>query len=352
MKRRGVRDCDPYDWEKLAEAPQSVTTSSSSAPVPSKTQQRVITNPGTANVTTENLGEDPLAASIGLNNQENMHPGEIVVAAVAAGPANVDRRTPLQTAQMVSPEKEGAANGDGSKSPATVNGQSAQANAQEKSPKKRKLEGGADGAVPPPLSQDRQPWRSLVAEAATPDSLVDTENSPDAAGRQESGTGLVETETGFAPLAVSASMPTVLVTARSPRNFVPSHSVPQSPSTPADPEVTDAQVNSAMRMAGGGLVGSPSSGGVDKGVRGRTNLRRFHSMHAHNHSPGSSRGVRISKEVKDRDRERDRDTSYTQCAVMDDDNVSALQQMTRAGGGKKYKITLIAFDVTDKCVIF
>lgn len=339
MKRRGVRDCDPYDWEKLAEAPQSVTTSSSSAPVPSKQQQRIITNPGTANITTENLGEDPLAASIGLNNQENMHPGEMVVAAVAAAPTAVERRTPLQNAQMVSPEKEGATNGDGSKSPATVNGQSAQVNAQDKSPKKRKLEGGGDAVVPPPLTQERQPRRALVAEAATPDSLVDTENSPDAAARQESGTGLVETETGFAPLAVSASMPTVLVTARSPRNFVPSHSVPQSPSTPADVEVTDAQVTSAIRRAGGiapgqpGMVGSPSGVGAEKGVRGRTNLRRFHSMHAHNHSPGSSRGVRISKEIKDRDRERDRDTSYTQCAVMDDDNVSALQQMTRAGGG-------------------
>jgi hypothetical protein len=98
MKRLGVRDCDPYDWEKLAEAPQSVTTSSSSAAVPSKPQQRIITNPGTANVTTDNLGEDPLAASIGLNNQENMHPGDMAVAASAALPPALDRRSPLQTA--------------------------------------------------------------------------------------------------------------------------------------------------------------------------------------------------------------------------------------------------------------
>ena len=130
MKRRGVRDCDPYDWEKLAEAPQSVTTSSSSAAVPSKPQQRIITNPGTANVTTDNLGEDPLAASIGLNNQENMHPGDMAVAASAAVPPVVDRRTPLQTAQVVSTDKEGGTNGDGSKSPVPVNGQSAQVNAQ------------------------------------------------------------------------------------------------------------------------------------------------------------------------------------------------------------------------------
>lgn len=343
MKRRGVRDCDPYDWEKLAEAPQSVTTSSSSTAVPSKPQQRIITNPGTANVTTDNLGEDPLVLSLGLNNQENMHPSEIVVAASsAAQPAAVDRRTPLQTAQMTgaaatAADKEG--NGtDGTKSPIAVNGQNAQA--QDKSPKKRKLEGGADLVVPPPLSQDRQSRRALIAEAATPDSLADTENSRETAARQESVGGIVESETGFTPLAVSASMPAVLVAGRAGRPFTPSLSVPQSPSTPADSDAVGGQGSSVVRTmtsAGGGMA-SPS-GSVDKGVRGRTNLRRFHSMHAHNHSPGSSRGVRLgvrdSKEIKDRDRERDRDrdTSYTQCALADDDNVSALQQMTRAGGG-------------------
>lgn len=327
MKRRGIRDCDPYDWEKLAEAPQAVTTSSSSVAVPSKPQQRIINNPGTANATTENLGEDPLAASLGLNNQENMHPGEIVVSAAAAQSAVVDRRTPLQAAQVTAPEKETP--GDGTKSPGAVNGQSAQANAQDKSPKKRKLEGVVDVA-PPPLSQDRQSRKPLVAEAATPDSLAETENSRETGAQQESAAGLAEAEAGFAPLAVSASMPAVMVAgAKSLRNFVPSHSVPQSPGTPAD-----AEVNPVVRMSSAG--GAPSGGGADKGARGRTNLRRFHSMHAHNHSPGSSRGVRLSvrdsKEYKDRD--RDRDTSYTQCAVADDDNVSALQQMTRAGGGK------------------
>ena len=36
--------------------------------------------------------------------------------------------------------------------------------------------------------------------------------------------------------------------------------------------------------------------------------------------------------VRDRDI-RDRDTSFTQCAVAEDDNASVLQQITRAGGG-------------------
>ena len=74
MKRRGVRDCDPYDWEKTGEVAQAVTTSSSTTAFPSKPQQRITNNPATS-VTTENLCEDPLAASLGLNNQENRHPG-------------------------------------------------------------------------------------------------------------------------------------------------------------------------------------------------------------------------------------------------------------------------------------
>ena len=77
MKRRGVRDCDPYDWEKTGgEVAQAVTTSSSTTAFPTKPQQRIINNPATS-VTTENLCEDPLAASLALNNQENRHPGNL-----------------------------------------------------------------------------------------------------------------------------------------------------------------------------------------------------------------------------------------------------------------------------------
>ena len=76
MKRRGVRDCDPYDWEKGAEVAQSLTTSSSSTAVPSKPQQRLINagagpsagaNANAGNVASENLCDDGLATS--LNNQ-------------------------------------------------------------------------------------------------------------------------------------------------------------------------------------------------------------------------------------------------------------------------------------------
>ena len=368
MKRRGVRDCDPYDWEKLAEAPQSLTTSSSSTAVPSKPAQRMVTNPGTANATTDNnlAGDDPLVVSLGLNNQENVHPSEVAAtaAAASAAAAAVDKRTPLQAAQVTgsAAEREGTTE--------AVNGQNAGQAGQDKSPKKRRLEGGgggggggggADALVPPPLSQtDRQSRRAaaILADAATPDSLADTENSREVATGGGGHGGHAELETGFTPLAVSASMPAVLVAGRAGRPFAPSLSVPQPPGTPADStaaaggggqtSTSSALLRAVTSSAGGGGLASPS-GGAEKGARGRTNLRRFHSMHAHNHSPGSSRvgvgraaAVRDAKEMskdrdRERDRDRDRDTSYTQCALADDDNVSALQQVTRAGGGKKKK---------------
>jgi len=347
MKRRGVRDCDPYDWEKGPETPQSVTTSSSSTAVPSKPQQRIINAAG--NVTTENLAEDGLATSLGLNNQENLHPGENAVGASSTQQTVTDKRTPLQAAQVVLMDKDSIAAGDQSKTPvttATVNGASGKATsgatAQDNSPKKRKIEEGA-GLAPPPLQQqpkqqqqsqqqpqppERPSRRVTVAEAATPDSVETDVSRGNGAGRQgpDAVDSVVadlradgESVTGFSPLAGSSSMPAVLVGAGSSRNsLAPAQTLPQSPSAI---DVVAAQMSSSLQAAS-----------ADKGVRGRTNLRRFHSMHAHTHSPSTSRGVRVIGRDKE-SRDRDRDTSFTQCALADDDNVSALQQMTRAGGG-------------------
>ena len=342
MKRRGVRDCDPYDWDKLADAPQSVTTSSSSAGVPSKPQQCIINQPGNTAVTTDNMCDDPLVASIGLNNQENMHPSENQVGANQPAHQQSALEKVLQAAKGTEHGVDGT---DGAKkgvavSNAVSNGQALQSsvnNAQDKSPKKRKHEDGAD-IEPPPISQDRdRPARQGAAgalEVATPESVVETENSREAAVRHETEDSHADGDlaSGFAPLAASASMPAVLI-ASSLRNLVASHSDPQSPTmSPAGFHQTQTTTTMTAGKNNGTTLNS-ASGGIEKGGRGRTNLRRFHSMHAQNQSPGSTRGVRIaSRESKDI-RERDRDLSYTQYAVADDDNVSALQQMTRAGGG-------------------
>lgn len=115
MKRRGVRECDPYDWEKVPETPQSVTTSSSSAAIPAKPQQiatqpqgqqqqRLIQQPLTENNTAD---LDALAVNSLLNNQENLQPGaENAAGGATAQPALPEKRSPLQVAQL--PDKEGA----------------------------------------------------------------------------------------------------------------------------------------------------------------------------------------------------------------------------------------------------
>ena len=328
MKRRGVRDCDPYDWDKLADAPQSVTTSSSSAGGQSKPQQRIINQPGNTAATTENLCDDPLVASIGLNNQENMHPSDTQVG--ANQPVQQQQSTLEKLLQAAKGTEHGVDGTDaGAKKGAVAmsNGQALQSsvnNAQDKSPKKRKHEDGTD-LEPPPLSQDRdRASRSATGaqEVASPESVVETENSREGAVRPEADGDLT---TGFSPLAASASMPAVMI-ASSLRNVATSHSDPQTPILSAG-----VQQTTAIGKANSSALNSPLSGG-EKGGRGRTNLRRFHSMHTHNQSPGN-RGVRIASRDSREIKERDRDLSYTQYAVADDDNVSALQQMTRAGGG-------------------
>ena len=118
--------------------------------------------------------------------------------------------------------------------------------------------------------------------------------------------------TGFTPLAASASMPAVIVSSSG-------RSAAAAPST----------------LTGAAQTAAAAALATDKAVRGRTSLRRFHSMHAHGHSASGNRSGRvvIRERERDRERERERDTSFTQCAVADDDNVSVLQQITRAGGG-------------------
>lgn len=304
MKRRGVRDSDPYDWEKGAETPQSVTTSSSSTAIPSKAQQRIINT--VSNAASENAAEDPLPVSLVLNNQENLHPGDNIVANQQAA---TDKRLPLQTAQVVVLDKETM---DKVISPAAATAAAVPAAAkpsaaQDNSPKKRRLEDAVGNLAPPALQQQQQQDRRRMAEVATPDSQ-DTESRAAAAKNDlpESRTK-DDSAAGFAPLAGSSSMPAV-ATSEESKISIPTAPLPQSPS--------------AADVIGTHLTAAPVV--ADKAVRGRTNLRRFHSM---NSGAGTSRGVRIARNDC-----RDRDTSYTQCAVADDDNVSVLQQMTKAGG--------------------
>jgi len=297
MKRRGVRDCDPYDWEKIAETPAgNITNSSSSAaPIPAnKPANRPQTSLGQQRPLTEtNTVElDALAVT---NNQENLEPSASALPTTAIQPQLSEKRSPLGVAQLP----------DGEKVPTVLNGEAGAT--PDKSPKKRKLE-GAEGLEAPPLSS------ADVQAVNTPE-----ENNLNT--------------TGFTPLAASASMPAV-----SMRPLTPSQSVPQTPSdATTDPPGGGSltPLNTQLDRSGGGGGG---------GVRGRTNLRRFHSMNSGNHhgnSPGgssriNSRIIARDKEALKEQRERDRDASYTQCAMADDDNVSALQQMTRAGGGNLF----------------
>lgn len=74
MKRRGVKESDPYDWEKV---PNVTSVTDNAVPPAATTSPAILTRPATgilgATRITDNLLEDNLITSLD-NNQENIEP--------------------------------------------------------------------------------------------------------------------------------------------------------------------------------------------------------------------------------------------------------------------------------------
>lgn len=74
MKRRGVKESDPYDWEKV---PSVTSVTDNAVPPAATTSPAILTRPATgilgATRITDNLMEDNLITSLD-NNQENIEP--------------------------------------------------------------------------------------------------------------------------------------------------------------------------------------------------------------------------------------------------------------------------------------
>jgi tau tubulin kinase len=74
MKRRGVKESDPYDWEKV---PNVTSVTDNAVPPAATTSPAILSRPATgilgATRITDNLVEDNLITSLD-NNQENIEP--------------------------------------------------------------------------------------------------------------------------------------------------------------------------------------------------------------------------------------------------------------------------------------
>ena len=74
MKRRGVKELDPYDWEKV---PNVTSITDNAVPPAATTSPAILSRPATgilgATRITDNLMEDNLITSLD-NNQENIEP--------------------------------------------------------------------------------------------------------------------------------------------------------------------------------------------------------------------------------------------------------------------------------------
>nr|CAD7593292.1 unnamed protein product [Timema genevievae] len=357
MKRRGVKESDPYDWEKVP----SVTDNSIPpmiTPSPAVISRQVPPGMlGGATRITDNLLEDNLMTSLD-NNQENIEPDnrrelEAQLESVCRRRRhNLHQETtsPLVTETNRDREKLVIDKNCNATMPASqqdINTQLIVKNSKG-SPKKASTQRRAvsmAGADPVP---EKPAISSSPAAAMTDNQAVDYEgdavmasarsnsetqhqhvknqnaNASPSAKKSSTTFGRLrvvtapassvqdltkegEEETGTAPLGTSPQIPT---------SELPS---PRFREATTEPDGSYYSYD-ATKI---GLIGSSPVTDQREPLKERAKehrVRRFHSS-------GDSSRRPISCKINNRD------ASITQFAVIDDDNVSALQQVTRGGGG-------------------
>nr|CAD7397299.1 unnamed protein product [Timema poppensis] len=351
MKRRGVKESDPYDWEKVP----SVTDNSIPpmiTPSPAVISRQVPPGMlGGATRITDNLLEDNLMTSLD-NNQENIEPDNR--RELEAQLESVCRRRRHNLHQETTSPLVTETNRDREKlvidknCNATMPASQQDINAQLiGSPKKASTQrravslAGADpvpekpaiSSSPAAAMADNQAvdyegdavMASARSNSETQHQHVKNQNANASPSAKKSGTTFGrlrvvtapassvqdltkegEEETGTAPLGTSPQLPT---------SELPS---PRFREATTEPDGSYYSYD-ATKI---GLIGSSPVTDQREPLKERAKehrVRRFHSS-------GDSRRP-ISCKINNRD------TSITQFAVIDDDNVSALQQVTRGGGG-------------------
>nr|CAD7443427.1 unnamed protein product [Timema bartmani] len=352
MKRRGVKESDPYDWEKVP----SVTDNSIPpmiTPSPAVISRQVPPGMlGGATRITDNLLEDNLMTSLD-NNQENIEPDNR--RELEAQLESVCRRRRHNLHQETTSPLVTETNRDREKLVIDKNCNATMPASQQDintqligSPKKASTQRRAvsmAGADPVP---EKPAISSSPAAAMTDNQAVDYEgdavmasarsnsetqhqhvknqnaNASPSAKKSSTTFGRLrvvtapassvqdltkegEEETGTAPLGTSPQIPT---------SELPS---PRFREATTEPDGSYYSYD-ATKI---GLIGSSPVTDQREPLKERAKehrVRRFHSS-------GDSSRRPISCKINNRD------ASITQFAVIDDDNVSALQQVTRGGGG-------------------
>ncbi|XP_046383667.1 tau-tubulin kinase homolog Asator isoform X7 [Ischnura elegans] len=365
MKRRGVKESDPYDWERTPAIDNSIAPSPPAAPttatspaivVGGKTTTAPPPPPPTSRRITDNMVEDEVPPVTSLdNNQENIEPDNRRELEVCAARNNRHRRgvdgvVPPDAgdterlvvdrncnASVVLDKMENEVRGDGigvrthrqkrdeeRGSSGRVSGggrqrPSGRTSTTGSSDPRRK--GGMDTSTT--VSQSAPVRTTAKEEDDEEEGEVDCEGDAVMAGGGGSSSARVEgrVHTG----ADTVNLPTSGIISELPR--------PQEVLTDGSHHSFDVGVVSPGERH---TVQAQRQGRPGQGQRRMTGNERREPRVRRFHSAGSGtlgvaqHGGRPTPPPSSR---YHRDQSITQFAVMDDDNVSALQQVTRGGGG-------------------
>ncbi|KAK2727888.1 tau-tubulin kinase homolog Asator-like isoform X2 [Artemia franciscana] len=295
MKRRGVKDSDPFDWEKINQDPSAVTTSTMSTTQPSKGNAQL----GATHIISEQMNDDHVAITAQDNQNEEK----------GTGTSPMEVALPVQLIEELTPQK--TASPSKTQPPALgAISKLAESLVSDKTPKKRRTD------------IDHKTVAAVSEENLEPKKLPDNENEEkqDQDAREEEdqvvpvSSAREVVKNGGTTFANDRPCPVV-------DTEVSMHSVECS--RPGGAAVSNSVhiVPNVIRSATQGDI--PPITKIHPSTRERTkdrdrarNVRRFHSLHSS--SPGSRRGIR----------DRHADVSYTQCAVMEDENNSGLAKGT------------------------
>ncbi|KAK7794232.1 hypothetical protein R5R35_012552 [Gryllus longicercus] len=366
MKRRGVKESDPYDWEKVAVPDNAIPSVPTTTPA-------ILTRPALgATRITDNMLEDNLITSLD-NNQENIEPDNRRELEAQLDYETVCRRRRHNLHQdMTSPlvtdtnrERDKLVidkNCNATLAATQPSNQTADLNVHQGSPKKQVPQRRAVSMA----GVDPVPEKSI---APVTDKGIDYEgDAVMASARSNSDTQQQQHKKSVTPISTQMLNQNQNPSRKSGATFgrlrvvtapatcvqdlgkaveqdrgdgdgvtdeekIAAQHDPNNPLTLQASELPSPRIREATTEPDGsyysyeatkaGILGSSPVTDQREPLKERTKehrVRRFHSSGGSSGRPGICKG-------------NNRDASITQFAVIDDDNVSALQQVTRGGGG-------------------
>ncbi|XP_043249802.1 tau-tubulin kinase homolog Asator isoform X5 [Colletes gigas] len=300
MKRRGVKTNDPYDWERPLMANESLPTTRS---LPTVTAPPMLTTATTIN-------QPPTTPNVDTNNQENVEPDNRKELDAQMDYESICRRNKQRGVE-------------GSAVPFTSaisnHGRDKNCNATIPTMDNTHQQTGQQTVVPP-TTQGSPKKRRAVSMAAEPQTgVVTTEKPVDNEGDALMASARSASEVPRNKIGANAGAP--LRKSASGATFARLRVTPAPELTPGEPPSPRVQTEVDASYCSYDVTNTKYVGNQSPVTEQREPLKR----EPRRRTDGRQQARASRAAIKD--------CSITQFAQIDDDNVSALQQVTKGGGG-------------------